>query len=52
MSTQQSSTTTTNNQQNPSKTLQVGSSSNEIFRPSAVKDVPELSKENILNMLK
>jgi hypothetical protein len=48
MSTQQSS----NNQQNPSKTLQVGSSSNEIFRPSAVKDVPELSKENILNMLK
>jgi hypothetical protein len=49
MSTQQSSTTTTNN---PSKTLQVGSSSNEIFRPSAVKDVPELSKENILNMLK
>jgi hypothetical protein len=45
----QQPSTTVNDQ---SRAIQIGSSSNEIFRPTAVSDVPELSKENLLTMLK
>ncbi|CAF1610360.1 unnamed protein product [Adineta ricciae] len=40
-----------NAQQNSSRQLQVGSVSNGIYRPSPITDVPELSKESLLNML-
>lgn len=51
MATQQP-TTTINNQQAVSKRSQTAPSSKEVFRPPAVNDIPELSKENLLNMLK
>lgn len=41
----------TNDQQILSKRSQ-GNSSTEVFRPQPVTDIPELSKENLLNMLK
>jgi len=51
MASQQSSTIL-NNQQSLAKKPDIVPSSNEIFRPPAIKDIPELSQENILNMLK
>jgi hypothetical protein len=51
MATQQPPTTI-NKQQNLSKRPHTSPSSTEIFRPPAIKDIPELSKENLLNMLK
>ncbi len=42
-----------NNQQILSNRLNItSSSSDEVFRPPSVKDIPELSRENLLNMLK
>jgi hypothetical protein len=53
MATQQSSSSSTiNNQQILSNRPNLVPSSGEVFRPSAVKDIPELSRENLLNMLK
>jgi hypothetical protein len=51
MASQQSSTIL-NNQQSLTKKPDIVPSSNEVFRPPAIKDIPELSQENILNMLK
>jgi lysozyme family protein len=51
MASQQPSTTL-NNQQSLTKRTDTVPSSNEVFRPPAIKDIPELSQENILNMLK
>jgi hypothetical protein len=44
MASQQSSTV--------SRRPDPGVPSNEVFRPPSVKDIPELSQENLLNMLK
>jgi hypothetical protein len=51
MASQQSSTTI-NTQQTLSQRFNTGHSSTEVFRPPAVKDIPELSRENLLSMLK
>lgn len=44
-------TPSTSNQSSLSTRLQNAPSSNEMFRPPAINDIPELSKENLLNML-
>jgi hypothetical protein len=41
-----------NNQQILSNRPNINRSSGEVFRPPSVKDIPELSRENLLNMLK
>lgn len=51
MATEQAATTVTM-QKSSSKQLQLGSFSNNMYRPSPVTEVPELSKESILSMLK
>jgi hypothetical protein len=41
-----------NNRQILFDQMKLISSSGEIFRPQPIKDIPELSRENLLNMLK
>jgi len=48
MAAQQSSAYLNDQQLRPNS----GPSSGEVFRPPAVGDIPELSRENLLNMLK
>lgn len=43
--------TTVNNQQSLANISNAGSVSDDVFRPPPIKDIPELSRENLLSML-